>query len=781
MRITRGRAASIALVGALVVGLASPTSARTEGATATGQFKPPPALELVTHADQAPDLVPTRPETTPTDGLPVDGNLRAEVLADPDGLVTVEVLHEAGRGEAVSDRIVELGGSVHGPIADVGVEGEVPADAVAALEDFAGVQSVQEPVRSDPERAATGGAELAVTGSEVALTKADTWHAAGIKGAGVKVGIIDGFHQNTWNAAVASGDLPGPPAGTFCRDTGATCNIWTTVKHGVGVAEIVHEMAPGAQLYIASAWTAADFQAAINYFDSVGVKIVTRSQTHTYDGPGDGTGPVASVVNSAVSKGMVYLNAGGNSAGGVGRSGSYWRGSWVDADADGWLEFAPGDELLSTRCWYWNGVRWNDWGANRTDYDVYVFNSAVQQIGSSGRNQGAGAIPVEADNNVNCGAGGAIVYIGIYKVADGNGTAGDILEFQVNGVGVEHWQNPSSAAVPMGDSANPGALTVGAVDPAASGTIATYSSQGPTNDGRIKPDLSAPSCVVSVAYQPDCFNGTSAAAPVVAGAAALARSAGVSTTPSGIASYLKASVVDRGAAGADNVYGTGELRLPAPPATPAPFSSFANLVNRQYQDFLGRAPTAAERNSWVSKLNAKTATRSSLVGSLRASSENVNNVDPVTRLYSAYFLRIPDAGGLTYWIGKRRKGAKLDTISQSFASSSEFKNRYGSLTNAKFVDLIYKNLFDRKPDPSGRTYWTGQLDKKRKNRGQVMAGFSESNEYKRNQVKQVNAAVGVIFMLKRKPTQAEFNALIAGPGTGAAVAEWVFAWGGYKP
>ena len=53
-----------------------------------------------------------------------------------------------------------------------------------------------------------------------------------------------------------------------------------------------------------------------------------------------------------------------------------------------------------------------------------------------------------------------------------------------------------------------------------SGGIAFYSSQGPTNDGRIKPDLSAPSCVGSTIYRP-CFNGTSAASPAAAGMAAL--------------------------------------------------------------------------------------------------------------------------------------------------------------------------------------------------------------------------------------------------------------------
>ncbi|WP_421118542.1 S8 family serine peptidase [Aquihabitans daechungensis] len=581
MRITRWRIASVAVVGVLMVGLTGPaTSAQQDpGGSPNGPSEQSGSSEqsgpssdlapLPTGNEQAPGHPPT--DTDPqADGLPADGNLRAQVLDDPDERVVVEVLHDAGRGDAVSQQIVELGGSVHGPIADIGVEGEVPADAVAELEGFPGVQSVQEPQAADPEKAVTGDPELALLGSEVTLTNADDWQAAGITGAGVKVGVIDSFLQTAWTTAVATGDLAGQPAGTFCRRSGVNCDVWAGSRHGVAVSEIIHEMAPDAQIYIASVGTAADFQAAIDYFQSQGVKVVTRSQTAAYDGPGNGTGPIAAVVDSAVAKGMVYLNSAGNSAGGGSYTGSYWRGGWADNDGDGWIDFVPGDELLGTRCWFWNGLRWSDWATNRTDYDVYVFNSSGQQISGSTNRQGSGLAPIEANNNIGCGADNAVVYIGVWKFADGNGTAGDVLEFMVNGVGVERWQNPYSASGPMGDTANPGALTIGAIDPAANGVIAGYSSQGPTNDARIKPDLSAPACVASTSYTPNCFNGTSAATPVVAGAAALALSTGAAAGPAGVANYLRTSVVDRGSSGNDNVYGKGELRLALPPPVSAP-------------------------------------------------------------------------------------------------------------------------------------------------------------------------------------------------------------------
>jgi hypothetical protein len=407
--------------------------------------------------------------------------------------------------------------------------------------------------------------------------KANLWHTAGLRGAGVKIGLIDSFSQAAWNTAQASGDVPAP-AGTFCRVNGSSCSIMAGGTHGVSVAEAVIDMAPSATLYLASVLTASDLQAAVDYFHGQGVKIISRSQTSPYDGPGDGTGPIATVVSNAVADGMTWFNAAGNSAGVSGtRLGSYWRGSWADADANGWLDFAPGDESLGIACHpngglFVNGFRWNDWGANRTDYDVYVTDANGTTVASSTLVQQSGAAPIENLSSVPCPAGGA-VFLFVKLFAAGNGTAGDTLEFMVNGTGLEYWQNPFSAAAPMVDSASSGMLAVGAIDPLAGTTIASYSSWGPTNDGRVKPDLSAASCFSGTTSAPGCFNGTSAATPAAAGAGALVLGAGLASTPAQLKTYLMSSTVDRGAAGTDNTYGKGELILPNPPATGVKVSS----------------------------------------------------------------------------------------------------------------------------------------------------------------------------------------------------------------
>ena len=80
-----------------------------------------------------------------------------------------------------------------------------------------------------------------------------------------------------------------------------------------------------------------------------------------------------------------------------------------------------------------------------------------------------------------------------------------------------------------------------------------------------------------------------------------------------------------------------------------------------------------------------------------------------TRLYSAYFLRAPDLGGLRYWIGRLQGGQSLQSVSQFFSESSEFQSRYGSLNSGQFVDLVYQNVLGRSPDSSGRAHWVDGL------------------------------------------------------------------------
>jgi hypothetical protein len=217
--------------------------------------------------------------------------------------------------------------------------------------------------------------------------------------------------------------------------------------------------------------------------------------------------------------------------------------------------------------------------------------------------------------------------------------------------------------------------------------------------------------------------------------------------------------------------------LPATEPTDHPgFGSWEDLVTLHHRAIIGRAPTAAERTSWVAALDAGTKTPGQLDDALRRSSENVANVDPVVRLYRAFLGRVPDAGGLRFWIARKRNVAPARTwsVSQmaaSFVASGEFQRKYGSLTNRAFVTRIYTDVLGRPADPTGVDFWTKRLDTKRMTRAQVMVGFSESSEYRRKQAANTDVAVAYLDLVGRMPTAEEAAAWTTASSGGATHVE----------
>ena len=110
------------------------------------------------------------------------------------------------------------------------------------------------------------------------------------------------------------------------------------------------------------------------------------------------------------------------------------------------------------------------------------------------------------------------------------------------------------------ETANPGALAVGAANWATPNAIESYSNTGPSPDGRIKPDLVGVDRADTFSMGPGGFPGTSQASPHVAGLAALVAAAHPSYTPAEIADYLKYFAEPRG--GINNTWGYGLARVP---------------------------------------------------------------------------------------------------------------------------------------------------------------------------------------------------------------------------
>ena len=88
----------------------------------------------------------------------------------------------------------------------------------------------------------------------------------------------------------------------------------------------------------------------------------------------------------------------------------------------------------------------------------------------------------------------------------------------------------------------------------------------------------------------------------------------------------------------------------------------------------------------------------------------------VTDLYNTFFSRLPDAGGLSYWLGQLAAGMPRNNVMSSFLFSPEFTTTMnaafpGQTARAEtyLVLNLYGGLFRRLAETGGYTYWTGQF------------------------------------------------------------------------
>lgn len=98
------------------------------------------------------------------------------------------------------------------------------------------------------------------------------------------------------------------------------------------------------------------------------------------------------------------------------------------------------------------------------------------------------------------------------------------------------------------------------------------------------------------------------------------------------------------------------------------------------------------------------------------------------RLYQAAFDRMPDAAGFGFWLTQIERGASIQTVAASLASSPEFLSLVGpAASGEEFVSAMYANVLHRTPDKDGMAFWVSILDRGIA-RGDVLASFGESPE-----------------------------------------------------
>lgn len=166
------------------------------------------------------------------------------------------------------------------------------------------------------------------------------------------------------------------------------------------------------------------------------------------------------------------------------------------------------------------------------------------------------------------------------------------------------------------------------------------------------------------------------------------------------------------------------VRLPEiAPQHLGPFDNTVDLTTTVYSSLLGRTPTSAEMADLADKINAQ-----GLIAGISAFISPNGVVGQVDRLYVSFFRRHPDEGGLRYWVERHGAGVSLEDIADYFAQGEEFRIRYGNLSFDQFLDLLYRDVLSRNPDPEGTAYWMGELNSGRVNRGTIIVYFSEGQE-----------------------------------------------------
>lgn len=481
------------------------------------------------------------------------------LLDDQDKIRFGLTLTSASAAPAITSQIKQMGGEVYsGADERLGVAVDLQrltayfntTDKRNFFQELASFKEVREVKILLPPALAQAAltTEQSQRGEGAALVGAERWQKAGFTGQGITVGIIDGGfagYGSYFGTALPSAERVQLQSFLFGGGTGRD-------NHGVAVAEVVHALAPAASLILTPIEDEIGFTRAVQHLTDRKVQIIQISLGWGGIFPGDGTGKMNEKLNEARRAGIVPIVSSGN----------YGQAHYLNTfrpDENGFHRFG-GDKLnlklTAEADSSWVSLRWEEpWNAPKTNLDLYILDSNGRALISSRNEQGATSKPPSELAPFRTTPGG-IYFIQVKLHNQSQPPAALRFHLFAYNARLEEATDESSLATP-GDAR--GALTVGASN-WQDDRLEAYSSRGPTGDGRAKPELLGPSGIYSTVFK-QTFAGTSAAAPHVAGSAALVWSAAREMTAEQIITYLTRHALDLGTPGRDAESGWGRVRL----------------------------------------------------------------------------------------------------------------------------------------------------------------------------------------------------------------------------
>lgn len=442
----------------------------------------------------------------------------------------------------------------------------------------------------------------------------------GVDGSGVTVGILSDSFDAATEAADGSGpvethaledeesgDLPGPESPCTNKHPVEVLHEFESpfeeaFDEGRGMAQIVHDMAPGADISFATAFEGEEsFASNIEELAKEGASVIADDVFY-FEEPFFQDGPVAVAVDKAVEAGATYFSAAGNDS--MVDSEEHQIASWEapefrDAGScpseveglgeefhpDHCLDFNPGAGVDKTFGIKVEGgefltvdLQWDEpWEGVETDLDAFLLNSKGSLVEGAFENNLKSQRPDEILQWFNSSGSTRTVQLVINRFAGEDPR----LKFGLlqNGGGVAGVEYPRSSGEDVagptifGHSGSAAAISVGAIPFDSNSAPEPYSSQGPVRHdfGPVvgtepakalgspeilsKPDVVATDCGLTTFFASFTgegwrFCGTSAAAPHAAGVAALMLEEEPGAEAEEVRAALQSSALGVGAFGA---------------------------------------------------------------------------------------------------------------------------------------------------------------------------------------------------------------------------------------
>jgi hypothetical protein len=234
-------------------------------------------------------------------------------LSTGDGYVSVNIIAAGGKAAALKGELEALGLQKAAAFGGM-VSGRAPITALKAMAANANVHSIRPALMSTHAGLVTSQGDRAQY-SDVARQR---FH---VDGSGVKVGLLsDSFNCltgpinpgqlfTTTAEDIANGDLPKNT--TVLEDYVGCANA---ADEGRAMAQIVHDVAPGASIAFHSAFNSeADFAQGIIDLANAGANIIADDVFY-YDEPMFQDGIVAQAVDAVKARGVAYFSSAGNEA-----------------------------------------------------------------------------------------------------------------------------------------------------------------------------------------------------------------------------------------------------------------------------------------------------------------------------------------------------------------------------------------------------------------------------------------------------------------------------------